>query len=160
MLSLGCVVVRVVCASGLRRWGFLANHLGLWLVFFGAGVGTLDYVELNIRVQEGETIGMPFSMRLDDFRMEVYPDTGMPSYFGSAVTVDGRPFVVEVNRPLRHRGWAVYQAGYDRAAGPESGYSVFQMVRDPWLPVVYAGIFLLAVGAVIGVTGSGRRQRG
>lgn len=32
--------------------------------------------------------------------------------------------------------------------GKWSAYSVFELVSDPWLPVVYIGIYLLLVGAV------------
>lgn len=75
-----------------------------------------------------------------------------PKSFASDVTVifpDGRTkqASVEVNRPYRWRGWSVYQSGYDREAGPASEYSVFKVVRDRWLPVVYAGMAMLAAGA-------------
>lgn len=145
MISLGCVVVKVFASSGFRRWGFLANHVGLWLVFLGGGLGTLDRVELSMHVSEGQTIEMPFEMRLDEFRMERYDD-GMPSYYGSDVTFFSdngslERATIEVNHPYRRGSWAVYQSGYD-----ETG-TVFLVVRDPWLPVVYAGIFMLAVGA-------------
>lgn len=148
VVSLGCLVVKVFAASGLRRWGFLANHVGLWLVFVGAGLGTFDRLELTVKVEEGQTVGMPFEMRLDDFRMETYPDSAMPSYFGSDVTVEGRKATIAVNHPLRHGSWAIYQQGYDAEAGAGSTYSVFLMVRDRWLGMVYAGIALLAVGAI------------
>jgi hypothetical protein len=34
------------------------------------------------------------------------------------------------------------------ARGPESDYSEFLLVRDPWLPWVYAGIFMMLAGAL------------
>ena len=76
-----------------------------------------------------------------------------PKNFASEVTVTlpgGRTerAVIEVNRPYRRGSWTLYQSGYDREAGPDSGYSVLKAVRDPWLPVVYTGIVMLAAGAV------------
>lgn len=55
---------------------------------------------------------------------------------------------IEVNRPLKVDGWNIYQLSYDQQMGKWSTLSVFELVSDPWLPVVYIGIFLLAVGAV------------
>lgn len=206
LVTLGCIVANTVAVSGLRRWGFLLNHFGLWLVLFGAGVGSADYVELTLRIDEGRTAthasdrdgrqrAMPFSIGLDDFRMETYPvrwgvidirtgkfqperrpvfhDTEQeafaagghdgrhllvastapePSFFASDITVGSgghtESVTVEVNHPYRRGSWTLYQYGYDTAAGEGSRYSIFQLVRDPWLPVVYAGIVLLALGAL------------
>ena len=55
---------------------------------------------------------------------------------------------IEVNRPLKVDGWNIYQLSYDQQMGKWSTLSVFELVSDPWLPVVYIGIFLLAIGAV------------
>jgi len=60
-------------------------------------------------------------------------------------TVEG---VVEVNRPLAAGGWKIYQSSYDQTMGRWSEISIFQLVRDPWLPYVYAGIFMMLAGAL------------
>ncbi len=54
---------------------------------------------------------------------------------------------VEVNKPCKHQGWKLYQVSYDESLGKWSRISVIEAVRDPWLPLVYAGIFLLLAGA-------------
>jgi len=52
---------------------------------------------------------------------------------------------IEVNKPLRWKGYTLYQAGYD----PENpGYSSLLVSRDPGVPVVYAGFLLLTAGLV------------
>ncbi len=56
--------------------------------------------------------------------------------------------VIEVNRPLKVEDWMVYQYSYDDSKGKYSDTSVFELVRDPWLKVVYAGIFMLLAGAL------------
>jgi hypothetical protein len=56
--------------------------------------------------------------------------------------------ILEVNRPFTHKGWKLYQLSYDERMGKWSSLSVIEAVRDPWLPVVYAGIFLLLGGAL------------
>jgi hypothetical protein len=54
---------------------------------------------------------------------------------------------IEVNRPVEIDGWTVYQLGYNKEMGRWSNLSVLELVRDPWLPVVYFGIFLMMGGA-------------
>lgn len=169
LFSLGCVIANSLARFNIRRWGFYLNHIGLWLVLAGAGFGRADFRELTVKIPEGETAThgiddqtmmphpLPFALRLDDFGMEEYPpmpgtDMRMPKSFTADITVifrDGREEIaaIEVNHPYRHKSWAFYQSGYDRKAGPESTYSVLKAVRDPWLPMVYAGIIMLAVGA-------------
>ncbi len=54
---------------------------------------------------------------------------------------------IEVNKPKKYKGWKIYQSGYNEKMGKWSSSSTFQIVRDPWLPVVYLGLFMLLAGA-------------
>ena len=60
-----------------------------------------------------------------------------------------RDMVIEVNRPADINGWKVYQTGYDERLGRWSEWSVVEAVRDPWLPVVYLGVFMMFGGALL-----------
>ncbi len=55
---------------------------------------------------------------------------------------------LEVNKPYKVKGYKIYQTGYDEQMGKWSQTSILEAVHDPWLPVVYFGIFLLLAGAV------------
>lgn len=66
---------------------------------------------------------------------------------------------LEVNKPFRHSGWKLYQLSYDERMGKWSRLSVIEAVRDPWLPLVYAGIFLLMGGAAF-LFWMGREMKG
>lgn len=55
---------------------------------------------------------------------------------------------IEVNKPLEFEGWKIYQLSYDNNRGRWSDISILELVRDPWLPLVYAGIFMLIAGAL------------
>jgi hypothetical protein len=55
---------------------------------------------------------------------------------------------IEVNRPVRAEGWLLYQHSYDDRFGKWSQTSIIEAIRDPWLPVVYTGIFMLLLGSV------------
>ena len=77
-----------------------------------------------------------------------------PQRFASQITIlkKGQPprsLSVEVNQPVTIDGWKLNQLSYDETAGRASRWSVLEAVRDPWLPVVYTGIALLALGAVL-----------
>jgi hypothetical protein len=72
-------------------------------------------------------------------------------YSSDIVIEDGTaeiPLTLEVNKPYKHKGWKLYQLSYDERMGKWSVVSVIEAVRDPWLPVVYTGIFLLLAGAL------------
>ncbi len=61
---------------------------------------------------------------------------------------DYEDFRIEVNKPVKIDGWKVYQTGYDERMGRWSEKSIIELVRDPWLPVVYTGIFMILVGVL------------
>jgi len=56
--------------------------------------------------------------------------------------------IIEVNKPLKIEGWKIYQSSYDESKGKWSAVSIFELVRDPWLPLVYAGIWMMIIGTV------------
>jgi cytochrome c biogenesis protein ResB len=65
---------------------------------------------------------------------------------------------IEVNHPFTIDGWKIYQLNYDTSRGKWSEISVLELVKDPWLPAVYTGIFMLAVGAVCMIFTANRRK--
>ena len=95
----------------------------------------------------------PFrALRLDKDYSLVMPERE-PKRFASDVTVycesgEKVDATIEVNKPLEIAGWKIYQLSYDEAMGRWSTTSIFQLVRDPWLPYVYLGIYMMLLGAV------------
>jgi hypothetical protein len=65
------------------------------------------------------------------------------NYKGEIDTVN-----IEVNKPYKLGRWKIYQSSYDSKMGRYSKTSILEAIYDPWLPAVYAGIFLLMGGAV------------
>ncbi len=59
-----------------------------------------------------------------------------------------RELIIEVNKPPKIAGWRLYQLSYNQNMGKWSNLSVLEVVRDPWLPVVYVGFIMLLAGAV------------
>ena len=65
-------------------------------------------------------------------------------------TEDGKAVqaVIEVNKPLTVDSWTIYQLSYDQSKGKYSQTSVFELVRDRSLPIVYTGFIMLLLGSL------------
>ena len=92
------------------------------------------------------------SLKLNDGRRLVMPNRE-PRRFSSQVdiyTQSGKNIhtVIEVNKPFSIDGWKIYQLSYNEQMGKWSNLSIFEIVTDPWMPVVYIGIFMLLFGAI------------
>ena len=141
----------------------LLSHLGLFLAMTCATLGNADMQRLKMITVKGEPewralnsqqqiVEMPFSIELEDFIMETYDD-GMPRRFASDIQVVTKTgghiqATVEVNKPVEVDGWKIYQYGYDTQMGAMSKTSILKLVSDPWLPLVYTGIYMMLAGAV------------
>lgn len=55
---------------------------------------------------------------------------------------------ISVNHPFSYKGWKFYQSGYNSKHGRWSELSILDVVRDPWLPYVYIGIFMVLLGSI------------
>ena len=97
------------------------------------------------RTDEGLLLPLPFEVALEQFTIDHYPDGRSPRQYTSRLRIDGKACEVSVNHPLRHGGYTIYQDSYDQQAG---SFTVLQLVRDPWLPLIFVGIALLAAGAI------------
>ena len=157
------VILGVVILRRLRDIPFLLNHLGLFLAMTTATLGNADMQRLKMittvgesewraLTQEGAVREMPLAIELKQFIMETYDD-GSPKRFASEIqilTKSGKKIqaTVDVNKPIEVDGWKIYQYGYDTQMGAMSQYSILELVSDPWLPLVYTGIYMMLAGAV------------
>ncbi len=55
---------------------------------------------------------------------------------------------IEVNKPYTFNNWKIYQYSYDDTFGKWSQTSILELVNDPWLPIIYCGIFMMIGGAL------------
>ena len=154
----------------MRNIAFLLNHCGLFLAMTTATLGNADMQRLRMittvgrpewraMTQEGLIREMPMTIELKKFIMESYDD-GMPKRFASEIQITTRnnalsspiTAVVDVNKPVEAEGWKIYQYGYDTEMGAMSQTSILELVSDPWLPLVYTGIFMLLAGVLLLLT--------
>lgn len=92
------------------------------------------------------------SLALTDEVSLVMPERE-PKRFASEVIIytqqkEQAEAVIEVNKPFSMGGWKIYQLSYDNTKGKWSRLSIFELVKDPWLPLVYAGILMMLLGSV------------
>ena len=161
---LGQIILRRISDFQWKRdIPFLLNHIGLFLAMITATLGNADMQQLKMITMKGETewraltqeqqiVELPFAIELKKFIMETYDD-GSPKRFASDIriltqTEKNIQTTVEVNKPVEVDGWKIYQYGYDTQTGAMSQTSILELVSDPWLPLVYTGIYMMLGGAV------------
>ena len=88
---------------------------------------------------------LPFSLTLDRFEIETYPDSKKPKdYISHLKVTDGNNItetVISMNNILKHKHYRFYQSDFD-----EQGNSILDVVRDPWgIGVTYTGYALLFI---------------
>jgi hypothetical protein len=93
-----------------------------------------------------------FSVQLVDFAETTYPGTTRSATFASDVLITDPgaspvPIHISMNKPLKHRGYRLFQASYARQGGREA--SVFSVSYDPGVTVVYTGFIIFIVGLVV-----------
>ncbi len=88
---------------------------------------------------------LPFSLTLNRFEIEKYPNSNKPKDFLSHLQLtDGeeqKDVVISMNHILRHKHYRFYQSDYD-----DQGNSILDVARDPWgIAATYTGYALLFV---------------
>jgi len=88
---------------------------------------------------------LPFSLTLDRFEIETYPDSKKPKdYISHLKVTDGNNItetVISMNNILKHKRYRFYQSDFD-----EQGNSILDVARDPWgIAVTYTGYALLFI---------------
>lgn len=163
----------ISCKQATLR--FRVIHLGMlimvWAGFWGSpdvtkAQMTLDQTPSNIaHTHDGHALLLPFQLSLDEFTIDHYDDGVSPRQFTSKLSATGlngqdvsnpgatdagssvKKLTTSVNHPARYHGYRIYQASYG------SNYTVLELVKDPWLPLVYLGMVLMATGCAAMLSG-------
>lgn len=152
-----------------RVWIAALSHFGLCFVLLGGMQGAVVKTDAKMVVdshaservaygEKGESVVLPFAIQLNDFRIDYYEDGVKPKQYTSSLEVKsekgevksekGKVVSCSVNHPAKVDGWWIYQFDYDHA---QQDFVVLQVVRDPLLPMVYAGFVLMLIGALLQV---------
>lgn len=141
-------VVELALHDGTRQRGLLWGiDLAPWVVEVGGRTWSIDL--------RRERYPMPFTLALEDFRMEEHPGIAMPRSFESDVSVEQgsatRPATISMNEPLREGGLVLYQASW----GPQGArpgdrlFSTLAVVRNPVDMLPLWACVVIAVGLTL-----------
>ena len=144
--------------GAVRRPMTLLLHLALAVILAGALTTHLTGVDGQIHLREGETLSaferedgssveLPFSLRLDAFDIDYHSGSMMPSDYRSAVTFQpaGEQVLISMNHIGKYRGYRFYQADYDE----DGAGSILAVSHDPaGVGITYAGYLLLLVAMI------------
>jgi len=126
-----------VLAVDKGRWtriGVYVVHLSVIVLLLGSLIGSMLGFEGYVNLPEDETIqavelrqsglrmALPFALRCDDFKMQVY-DTGAPKEWRVWLTIleNGREVAnkdIIVNDPLRYKGINIFLSSYGKLNDP------------------------------------------
>ncbi len=94
---------------------------------------------------------LPFSISLIDFVKIDYPGTDKAQSYHSDVTIeDGTlewPVRIEMNKPLRYKGYTFYQSSFVEGDGVQA--TILAVVENQGLAFPYFGAVLMALGLLI-----------
>ncbi len=144
-----------------KRYTVLFLHIAFIFILIGAFITRQTGVEGVVHIREGESasfmqthtgrVALPFSIRLEAFRLVRYPGSQSPSSFESDLVLVSngveRPELIYMNKVLYEQGYRIYQSSYD---ADEQG-TILTVNKDFWgTTVTYAGYFML-FAAMIGL---------
>ncbi|OGX06853.1 MAG: hypothetical protein A3G87_01490 [Omnitrophica bacterium RIFCSPLOWO2_12_FULL_50_11] len=95
-----------------------------------------------------------FQVELKDFIMDKDPGTDRPASFKSEVVLKDpmkgieREHLIQMNEPLKHRGFKLYQSAYHVEPG-RPDISIFTAARDPGNPLKYTGAIVMVLGILM-----------
>lgn len=119
-----------------------------------SGSDTYNRYERFAINNRGERIELPLAIELKRFINETYDD-GTPRRYASDVVIYSKTSMhryaatIDVNHPVTIDGWKIYQKDFRLTeADDDCQVSILELVRDPWLPWVYAGIIMMLAGAL------------
>ncbi len=110
---------------------------------------TLNGVKIDLRVGAKQIV-LPFSIKLEKFKLERYPGSMTPaSYASDVVLIDkeqniNMPFAIYMNHVLDYKNYRFFQSSYDM---DEKG-TILSVNHDPGTWPTYLGYILLTIGMI------------
>ena len=174
--SIGVLLLLNLITAHAARFKLSRGKIGIWLIHVGlilliAGQLFTDIfaVESRMHLRVGETknysesgrayelqlqperLYLPFSLRLLEFRHDVYEGTDIPKNYSSRLLLDRpdtgehREVLIYMNNPLRCDGRTFYQAGFDM----DDQGTILQVVKNPGWLTPYLACGLMTTGMVV-----------
>lgn len=166
MLMAGCGITWLWASHPLRSSIDLKRNAHLWLIhgalcviLLGAGISALTSWSGQVHLRLGEATDayqsdsegnapqpLPFKIELSHFDVATHSGTQMASNYISHVKIEGREYIISMNKVPTVKGVRLYQASFD-----SDGHGSTLLVRsDPFgQPVTYTGYALLLIAMIV-----------
>lgn len=146
-----------------RHFPRFVFHFSFFFILLGAVLTHFFGDDGVLKIREGSSkstyysnsqkqdIDLPFTLRLDDFKLERYYGSRSPSEYSSDVYITDKQsdeafgFTISMNQTLSYKGYKFFQTFYD----PDELGSILSVNRDPGVHVTYVGYFLLFLGLIL-----------
>ena len=136
-----CGLCWLISRGTFKRFFTFLLHFAFVLILAGALVthlfGISGGISLRtgeecaiVELEDGSSMDLPFTLRLDEFAIDYYPDSKAPKDYRSEVTVmpSGETFTISMNHILKYGGFRFYQADFDE----DLKGSFLAVSHDPW----------------------------
>lgn len=146
-------------------FGSTISHAGLILIIAGGLLTSLFYKEGVIRLDKNEKtdflkhkssdeikIPLGFAILCEEFIVEHYPKSNMPSEFMSRLIIsepgkEDKKVELKVNKPFYYKGYKFYQSGFEESETNPDGYiTIIRANKNPMLWLIYTGCVLKIIG--------------
>jgi len=154
--------------------GDLISHMGFALLILGVVAGypwnekgkafvTYDKpVRINY-TSDQQPLAMPFEMQLSDFQISYYEDGEHIQQYTANLKVQDLTFAdtlchyvyTSVNHPAKYLDYNLYMDSYDVE---NQQFVVIKIVKEPFLPLIYLAMALLALGAILQIPAHWKEQ--
>ena len=153
---LTAVAVVYFLRQKVRRLSVVVLHLSFVVILAGASLTHLTASRGVVALRKGVPANeyltrdmylhkLPFTISLEDFEIQFYDGTEIPSDYISHVKIDGQHFMISMNKIASYKGVRLYQNDFDQ----DLQGSILAMNSDPWgIPVTYVGYALLFVALI------------
>ncbi|MHB0946696.1 MAG: cytochrome c biogenesis protein ResB [Sedimentisphaerales bacterium] len=147
LIILGSMSETENCIAIADKFGIGKIHRGKMILFEGQNSNIVRADPYGI------TKMLPFSVKLNDFRVEYYPKqspaepNSVRGYFSDVEIIEDANVVrtasIAVNKPLHYAGYHFYQFGLDENMGR---YTIIEIVSDTGVIIVYVGFVFVCIG--------------
>ena len=130
-----------------------SNNDGIYGLILGQSViqtATINKQNFEFLFRKKRTY-LPFSIELLDFKKVLHPGTGIAKSYSSEINLieNGIPrrVLIQMNEPLRHRGYTFFQSSFIEA--PEGEATVLAAVKNYGRLFPYISSIIMAVGLLV-----------
>ena len=126
---------------------------GIYGLIFGQSVPAtlkIDGKDYVMSIQKKKTY-LPFAIELQDFKKVMHPGTQVAKSYSSRVNLIKnnvpRSVLIEMNKPLRHKGYTFYQASF--IEGPDGEATVLAAVHNYGRLFPYISSIIMSIGLLL-----------